>query len=288
MSSKPRIIFDTSALNALVDDVDSGALTGGIKEGFFVRITALNAMEITAASDDKRKETLLLLCSRFEQTGDAIREHNWIISTLIRAYQSNPSQFGWKGLDVRYRVLERELFTMEAFTQQIGKEQRDDARSRQRNFNWELSKARPVFDKYFAKYPNDRPETFADFLDSQQKPDGAFWFFARILCRKEATIVANESTLSSFIEACPPFRALVLAHCLAQYQRSVKDLKVGPSYNAGAFDLYASVYLPYCDQFVTNDSNQRNALQEIASIAQIPATVQSYNEFCGRFLFTKR
>jgi hypothetical protein len=48
------------------------------------------------------------------------------------------------------------------------------------------------------------------------------------------------------------------------------------------FDLYASVYLPYCEQFVTTDPGQLGALLNVVSLARL--TVRSYTDFRATLL----
>ena len=50
------------------------------------------------------------------------------------------------------------------------------------------------------------------------------------------------------------------------------------------FDLYASVYLPYCEQFVTADLIQREALEQVASLAKLAVKVRSYADFRAALL----
>jgi hypothetical protein len=42
-------------------------------------------------------------------------------------------------------------------------------------------------------------------------------------------------------------------------------------------------YLPYCDQFITNDGPQKEALGEIASTADIACEILSFDEFKQAF-----
>src|SRR5579884_3115632 len=89
----------------------------------------------------------------------------------------------------------------------------------------------------------------------------------------------DRSTVRRFVEACPPFRALVLAVCLAQYEHCIKEPNSGPSYRAGCSDLLMAVYLPYCDQFVTGDHRQERCLTEIGKVAGLTTEIRSYEAF---------
>jgi hypothetical protein len=40
-----------------------------------------------------------------------------------------------------------------------------------------------------------------------------------------------------------------------------------------------SIYLPYCDKFVTTDEEQRKCLREIAHLATVETEIMSYDDF---------
>ena len=47
-----------------------------------------------------------------------------------------------------------------------------------------------------------------------------------------------------------------------------------------------SVYLPYCDTFVTKDPGQEKALRKVAAVAALDTTLLSYGDFCSSFFVT--
>ena len=46
-------------------------------------------------------------------------------------------------------------------------------------------------------------------------------------------------------------------------------------------DLYMSVYLPYVDLFVTDDTDAEKALHEVARLAKLETKILSYDDFCA-------
>jgi len=44
-------------------------------------------------------------------------------------------------------------------------------------------------------------------------------------------------------------------------------------------DLFAAIYLPYCDVYVTGDVEQMGCLIEVASLAGLSTDVVHYHEF---------
>ncbi|HEX4228814.1 MAG TPA: hypothetical protein VHZ07_09090 [Bryobacteraceae bacterium] len=57
-------------------------------------------------------------------------------------------------------------------------------------------------------------------------------------------------------------------------------------YGAGLSDLSCSVYLPYCDRFITRDDGQRSALTVIADLVGLKTKVITYAEFRRSWLLT--
>ncbi len=86
----------------------------------------------------------------------------------------------------------------------------------------------------------------------------------------------------------PPFRALVYAVLMSWYDISVRDRHTGEKFRSGRNDLYMSVYLPYCDKFITAEKNREHekCLREIAAVADLETEVMSYDDFCDSFLVT--
>lgn len=76
-------------------------------------------------------------------------------------------------------------------------------------------------------------------------------------------------------------RSIVYAFELTHYDRSLRK-ENALSYKAGRNDQMMAVYLPYCDQFLTDDKQQHRCLTEVASSAGIPTQVRFYDDFRSR------
>jgi hypothetical protein len=48
---------------------------------------------------------------------------------------------------------------------------------------------------------------------------------------------------------------------------------------AGGSDLLIAAYLPYCDEFISDDRDQQRCLREIVSLANLPTKVRWLREF---------
>jgi hypothetical protein len=79
-----------------------------------------------------------------------------------------------------------------------------------------------------------------------------------------------------------PFSAAVLVRSLD------KGSAAGEKFQAGRNDVFMSVYLPYCDQFVTAEEKgeQEKCLRQIVNLAGLEMQVLSYDDFCKSLLIT--
>jgi hypothetical protein len=95
---------------------------------------------------------------------------------------------------------------------------------------------------------------------------------------------AEEATVREFMEACPPFSALIYAMLMSWYDLGVRDPHVGEKFKAGSNDLFMSIYLPYCDMFVTAEKKgeQEKCLREVAFVAGLKTEILSYEDFCHK------
>src|SRR5262249_4424277 len=130
-----------------------------------------------------------------------------------------------------------------------------------------------------ATTPAERPASFAAYISSLREPVDRLPHLGMKFYKQLAKIDSDDSKIREFIGRCPPFRALLLATCITEYERGIRDLKSPKSYRAGPFDLWMSVYLPYFHRFITAESRQYNALKEVASVGDINVDICFYTEF---------
>jgi len=82
-----------------------------------------------------------------------------------------------------------------------------------------------------------------------------------------------------FIDNCPPFRAVLCACMMSWYNTALRDGTTSEKFAAGRNDLYMAVYLPYCDVFVTRDTEQELCLRELTKYISIDTDVVSFDAF---------
>jgi hypothetical protein len=277
--ARKRLIFDTSGLNALADDAESNHLAKSLGIGFQVRISETSLSEIGACSRAERRGQLLALCRHLVHAGECIRPYNWIIGELTKSHASNPARFDWKALDIRGRELEDELTRPEFLgTDGLAEETSADFEAKSEDFEAVYRDARPIFDAIVEGRERERPP-ISEFITALKADSGSLWHLCGGVysrgCGKEMDIPA----MRVFVDACPPFNAMMLGLCVALFDRCVRHVRARADYRAGWLDLLAGAYLPYCDRFITNDGGQRNSLAVVAAEADLATTICTFAEF---------
>lgn len=279
---RPTLIFDTSAINHLADDNERPVLEAGIKAGFWFRLNGDSFGELVATTDSGRRKKLLDVCRRLLLRGDCLLPHDEALRELVKQYAEGNS-FYWKTAFVRCREYEKEIACLQFIDEEIARKQRDFAREVKNGFSNIYNCARPHFQELFRKH-SETPPDLADLINALQVAGGAFWSITDALYQKAGGVSLDEAAAREFVEICPPFRALLVALCISQYQRSIQDPPKSEKRAPGAFDLFMSFYLPYCDQFVTGDGEQQSALADVVSQGKLGIVVRSYTDFRAALL----
>jgi hypothetical protein len=277
-TSKPILIADTSALNRLTDDPDSAHLVSGCKAGFFIRLTADNLREIAAIQTGPRREQLLALLRQLLPAGEFALPYNWILEGHIRRFHENRNHYDWKAGLVRFPHAEMEVFYQEFLNDQVAREELQDARENEIAFKSMFGDVRPDFQALFENGEEERPASVKEFVDVLQVRGGAFWSYGQSLFTKITGVNVDEATIRDFIRRCPPFNAVLIALCTAQYERCIRNLSKGPSLRAGRLDMYVAAHLPYCNRFLTADIRQLNALREVATVGGFLTEVLHFDD----------
>jgi len=281
MSGQPRLSFDTSAVNALADSKDWGALLAGIRSGYFSRITFTSIAETVATSDAGRRNRLFDILNTLHLNGEYLEAHQWILTQLVQNYEKYGSS-RWDSLNLRFEECEISIARRE-LSDAESKEEREFAPTVEKQFFAPFTDTRPKFEQVFAD-GTARP-TSADELFAHLKGEGgAFWIMAAGLYERAAGRRPTEEQVRAFVEECPPFRALMLGLVHAQFEWAIREKQAKKDKRVGRIDLFCAIYLPYCDLFITNDDEQRRCLREIAAAANLPVEILSFSDFRDRLM----
>jgi hypothetical protein len=288
----PIVTFDTSAHNRLVEDGPlSESVLAGIKSGLFFRFAGLSIEELVSTSDAVKRHALFTYCARLQDgPTDCLYPQNELIRLLVVEHFKNPLTFDWATVDVRgweYEdAIRRRYFVSD---QQLATVQYQELKNRQKNYKQMFANLRPENRKVFDAHGEAPPATWREAISRLQSGEGRLiWGMGKLLYDRGAETDASEATVRQFMETCPPFRALIYAMLMSWYDLGVRDPHVGEKFKAGGNDLFMSIYLPYCDKFVTAEKNreQEKCLREVASVVGLETEVLSYDDFCDSFLVT--
>ena len=149
-------------------------------------------------------------------------------------------------------------------------------------------KLRSRLDPIFAVQGSPRPKSFEEAFKSGSPAlfpelgkglyDAGRRFDAQ-LRGERAEPDTDMATVQHFIDNCPPFRAQLCALLMSWYNTSLRDGNTGEKFAAGRNDLFMSVYLPFCDVFVTRDADQESCLRELTKYIGIDTEVLSLDAF---------
>jgi hypothetical protein len=284
MGYKPILTFDTSSIGGtgcLVDEPDLDALLAGFTTGFHSRFTFTSVGEIIATTSRERRQEQLKVCKRLLSSGDCIDPQHEVIRKMVERFEQ-PGPFDWTNVDVRFLEAESEISREQNFSDELAEQEREEARTHEREFINVYGDAKPEFDKIFAT--GTKIPTSASELVSRLQTGGAFWTLAGNLCARVSRNSWDATKVRRFFDACPPFGALMVAIFVAQYYRCVRPQSTGPSLRTGRNDTFMATCLPYCEQFVTNDPKQLRCFNEVTSICRLPVVVRSYDDFRSGFL----
>jgi hypothetical protein len=284
MAERKRLIFDTTGINRFAEDRKSAdPLIAGLTSGYIVRVTATNVEESIATENPEKRNRLLEVCKELIKGvgGEIIRPFHWITEELIEHFEKNGT-VNWQAISLRLPAYEREIVLREVIDDEMSAQERVHAANVKATFETVFTDARPHFEELFRTGRDSRPSSVADLVSRLQGPGGAFWNFGQGLYERVAKRRADEGTIRRFVAECPPFHALLLAICVAQYDLAIRE-EDGTKPSSHRNDLFMAVYLPYCDEFVSDDRGQQIRLREVVSLCKLTTRVRWYREFRDSF-----
>ena len=271
-----KLVFDTSAINKLADDVDSDAIVKSLGLLYRIGITATAISEIIATSDENDRKSLLDVVKRLLAHGNCIMPFNWIIEEQAKAYQGDSAGYDWKRLNVRVAAVEREVARQE-FMDDMSEQTRREMKEWDKQYANIFRNAKPAFQNLFV--PNKTRPSIREVTEILMGEGGAHLRIGAGLFERAAGTRPIEARMKDFIERCPPFRALLVALCFSQYDRCIREERRQSLGKAGRNDMFSAVYLAYCKVFVTDDDGHCKAMKVVADLTGLDTAVLTYEEF---------
>lgn len=289
MKGKAILTFDTSALNRLADDGDLDLCVAAIQSGYEVRLPELATGEIYATRIFSRRNDLYEICRKLLSDGYCISPPHWLISILVKRHNQAPTTFDWSAVPWRCHADEEHIRTGTILSnEELAARQLENQEKVKKDFETGFKQGIGL-----AKWGESI---------KQEEHNGGLLAVARNLYERALSydqgtggvpvapnVELGRGELGGFVDSCPPFKALVYAYAMTAYDRSCAQTPSGgPKYRAGRNDQFMSVYLPYCDKFITAEKNrvQERCLREIARLANVATEVLSYDDLRLRLLAT--
>jgi len=272
-----KLIFDTSVINALAADKDCDAMIEKLGGAYQMVITHTAVAEVTATPDDTKRNLILDFMERLLKFGICIYPFQWIIEGQANAYQADSKNFEWPNVNVRFRELEQEVVSRKNINL-VSDKTRQSHRQLDRDYRQIFSTAKKPFEALFEGGDGNRP-SLPELFHILLGEGGAYVSTGANWMERETNTHPSESEAKDFIERCPPFKALLAALCVSQYERCIREKRLESLGRPGRLDIFSSVYLVYCQVFVTNDAGQYKALKAVAQLIALEMEILKYDEF---------
>ena len=278
-------LFDTSAVNHLLDDEYSDAICTGVIATNTVRVSSLNVIEAASTTGCVRRDALLRLLSRLTKGARPLEFPNSLVIALCKAREELVDRLnisiGSDNEDLWLILNKPELLD----TNPDFRHKCDSYRkSMERDFRSLHHNARPHYQTLFKQGESERPLSAGAFMRrccSNQEfiaiAVGDFFHHAT------GKFLPDEE-IPKFITAVPELACFLLAYAHSAFTRGMQDKDYGASKNVGFIDLWFAAYLPLCDCLVTADAAQYRTLRLINVFNPQPTQVLTYNEFRRRML----
>lgn len=279
-SGRKKLIFDTSGINALADDPDCVALIRGLRITHLFGVTESAISEIAANSDEARRIQLLGVLERLLKFGMCVIPFHVIIEEQAKAYLADRQRYDWRRVNVRFAEAEGEVVRQEII-HEISEETRVTLKQWNKDFQAIFSNVRAAFQKLFDRQDGKRP-SLKEVADRLLGEGGAHREIAIDLFERGTATRLSEAEVHDFTERCLPFKALLVALCVSQYDRCIRGDRQPWLGKAGRLDIFSATYLPYCTVFVTNDDGQRKALRTVAKMIGRRMDILLYSDFKGK------
>lgn len=273
-----NVILDTSAFNHLAFHKDADALVSALEYGFCVIPTADSFDELCATP---RAADRLTLFRCFNQ----LFSRSWIIAPAAQILRRMVGAHADAGAGI---VWSRVKIDAPDYESAVGRIKMDDSSAASQcadnkfaddEFEAVFAQRRTPHDEALRAFPEERPANFSEAIGRVQEAGSGF----AQLCFEWAsgnTKTMTGTDVNALMNICPPLRAHYYSLIIAWYNWSLS--KAGRKKKAQGSDLLMSVYLPYCDLFVTDDRPQLDNLREIAKAAAIDCEVILFLDFLSR------
>ncbi len=282
VNSKQIVIWETSAVNKLAGLRDYDDLIERMEIAYTHWVPMNVFDEIAETQFSKKRDHLLRVCRRLMGSSSWSLKSPWaLILEAIRTF-SVTGKMDWDELLKAHPKFEEAVASGMVFDDDLAVVQRPQMQGHLDRIERFFAEGKTQLESIF-RSGSSRPDTLDEFIERTGSA-GLMPCEIRRICR---CILGRDVDLQ-FVEklsrAFPPINALYYAFLIAHYRRSGPSSKKNKRKSAGAFDLYASVYLPLCHKYVSDDSDQLTIFRDVVKYCPLRAEVIWFNgDFRSRF-----
>lgn len=279
--SRPVYVFDTSAVNRLLDDAECSHIVTGICAAGEVRVSFLNVVEAARTTHHDRRRRLLLLLRDLTRGKRPLEDPVLLVKRAMLAYSKRaPSIDLSVGEDnaAAWGILQDPSLIDEAARQQIYMQ----GLELEKWFHDYFLSQRAEFKATFTGAFRDR-QRVANWLKAYRDHTTLAASLVRPLYKSTVGLDLPAEEVGALLDTVPELAALLLAWGFAFYRRVIATADYGRK-NAGLFDVWFAVYQPRIDRLVTNDRRQYWALRSIALVVAPQCQVVSYDDLRRRLV----
>jgi hypothetical protein len=289
-SVRPRIIFDTSGGNKLLDDPDSKVLLDALRAAYFVRVTEAVVAELYATPNDaNRRQRLIDLCIQLTYTGEIVLPIPELLVAYKKYFLQKGDAFEWLKVKIGCPRF-RDMLARTPVSDGVSLAQQLQNLELEKSWKQTFLLMRPAFVKVLSEHGNTIP-SLPEVMAAFRQNGGAMFNGWAVTLFADADDSTSEEALRSLYNSCPPFKSIVTALCVMHYAQCVMNTvgkKKEPSWCAGRVDTLTAIFLPMCDYFVGNDERQLRFFREVVVEAELTTVIESYKEFKNRLLLLPR
>lgn len=256
------VCFDTSGINQLLNDPQNETLRSRLVLNRRPRVTALNVIEIARTKSPARREALRRLEFELSSGELPFEIPNDLLLRYTRALIAGAGEMEVT-LEGDGRALWSALARADAVTEELQAEL----------LRWtrELDESRRLAGVALGTAVDEKLPRAVDRVSGpipllrqfmmRENWLKVYWFPARVV-KEETGKVLPASKLDALLTAAPGFWAVYLSAIVVQmYADAFWHREHGRRPKPSLLDMWAGMYLPLCDDFVTNDFDQFTALR---------------------------
>jgi hypothetical protein len=267
-------LFDTSGINRLLDDDQSGHIIAGIQAAGQIWVSALNVSEAICTKNSTRRVGLLKLQKAMTINTSPIEMPVNLLRRSLAAYARRDKTINYT-VEGDNTVLWSVLNDPDRINESARSAMAEDMKRHQSRIDALHEGAWP---KYQAKFRNGmyNPWSAAECLRIFCSQDEFVHEHVNRLYKDVNGDSLPISEVRDILRTVPELAAFLLAWGHTIYSRAISQNFHGKRTNAGIVDLWFATYLPRLNWFVTNDKMQYKALRLVAAYIAPNCRVMPY------------